>query len=595
MPGDNAAVLSPGRLGPVPTRRLLAVRAPAFLRRRPRRLASAVAGFATVVLAGVATVLVGAPAAQGEPSTPPSTAAEPSGPPIGPATEGTQVCQVTNANLDEVTGMVASGDVIYAVEGGTTAQPPAVTIWTINATTCEATSETYGLSPVDPQDLALGADGALWVADTGRGLSGDREWVTLERVDLASGADAVAYRALNPASGPINGTALLLDENNQPIIIASVGQSALLFRPDAPLQPNARDNLPTLQQVGQFTPTDTDTPTPRGPFGRMVVTGAAMSPDRSKVVLRTESDAYEFTVTGGDIVAAITQGTPTITPLPNEENGQAITYSADGSRLLTLSATENPILRAYTPYTPPQSEPAGDSGSGDQSGGSRLSFDDITTIALITGFLGLVAVIVGIVGIVRARQQYFAEHPEARTGGRGPRDPRRRDRRDRRGPDRDRWDIDDEDGEEYDGGRPAWPPRPRDRDPEWADDQAPVRGRARAHVGADDEYGDYGASEPGSYGGSYGSAPSEGRVYGSGSSGTVYGSGGTVYGSSGSTYGSSGTVYGSGGTTYGSGSGGRTYGSGSRSGGQGGVYGRPRSEWDDEEPRRPYGRDNIDL
>jgi hypothetical protein len=571
---------------------------------RPRRLASAVAGFATVVLAGVAAVLVGAPAAQGEPSTPPSAGAEPSGPPIGPATEGTQVCQVTNANLDEVTGMVASGDVIYAVEGGTTVQPPAVTIWTINATTCEATSETYGLSPVDPQDLALGADGALWVADTGRGLSGGREWVTLERVDLASGADAVAYRALYPASGPINGTALLLDENNQPIIIASVGQSALLFRPDAPLQANARDNLPTLQQVGEFRPTDTDTPTPRGPFGRMVVTGAAMSPDRTKVVLRTESDAYEFTVTGGDIVASITQGTPTITPLPNEENGQAITYSADGSRLLTLSATENPILRAYTPYTPPAPESTGGPGSGDQSGGSRLSFDDITNIALITGFLGLVAVVVGIVGIVRARQQYFAEHPEARTGGRGPRDPRRRDRRERRGSDRDRWDIDDEDGEEYDRSRSAWPPRPRDREPDWADEEAPVRsGRARARVGVDDDYGaDYGSSEPDAYGGSaYGSAaPSDGRVYGSGSTygsgGTVYGSSGSTYGSSGTTYGSGGTVYGSGGTTYGSGSGGRTYGSGSRSSGQGGgVYGRPRSEWDDEEPRRPYGRDNIDL
>jgi len=571
-----------------------------------------------VVLTGVATVLVGAPAAQAEPATPDpaATGGDSARPPIGPVTAGTEVCQVTNANLDEITGMVANGDVIYAIEGGMTIRPSAVTIWTINATTCEATSQTYDFPPIDPQDLALGSDGALWVADTGLGLSRDREWVTMERVDLSTGT-VVPYRALNPASGPINGTAVVLDDDDQPIIIANVGQSALLFRPDGPLPANTTDNLPTLQQVGEFTATDTDTPTPRGAFGRLFVTGAAISPDRTKVVLRTESDAYEFPIKNGDIVASITEGTPTVTPLPDEENGQAITYSADGSRLLTLSATENPVLRAYTPYTPPTSDATGGPPAS-SGGGGGLSFDDITTIALVTGFLGLVAVIVGIVGIVRARQQYFAEQSEARSGRRGPRDPRRRDRRDRRGPDR--WDLDEED-DEYDRRRTR-APRPRDDyDSDWSD-EGPRSGRAPAPVGADHDYG--ASPEPGSYGGStYGSAQSGGgRVYGSssvyGSSGSTYGagSGGTVYGSSsgGTVYGSSsdgsygsgsgrsgGTVYGSGGTVYGSSSGGTVYGSssggsyGSGSGRSGGVYGRPRSDWEDEEPRRPYGRDNIDM
>src|SRR5690606_10386556 len=141
-------------------------------------------------------------------------------PPIGLQTPGTEICRVNNAELDEVTGMVARGDVIYVVEGGVSERPPAVTIWTINATTCEATSETYGLTPIDPQDLALGTDGALWVADTGFGQGAERSWVTFERVDLSSGANAVAYRALYPASGAVNGTAVVLDDNNQPIIIA---------------------------------------------------------------------------------------------------------------------------------------------------------------------------------------------------------------------------------------------------------------------------------------------------------------------------------------------------------------------------------------
>jgi len=599
------------------------VRTPARNRTR-RRLASALASVATVVVTGLAAVVVGAPAALGEPAQP-TPDGEPAGPPIGPQTPGTEICRVNDPDLDEVTGMVARGDVIYVVEGGLTERPYAVTIWTINATTCEATSQTYGLSPIDPQDLALGTDGALWVADTGLGMGAERSWVTFERVDLSSGAEAVPYRALYPANGPINGTAVLLDDSNQPIIIANVGQSALIFRADGPLPADTTANLPTLQQVGQFTPVNTDTPTPSGAFGRLVVTGAAISPDRTKVVLRTESDAYEFTITNGDIVASITEGTPTITPLPDEEKGQAITYSADGSQFLTLSGSQNPVLRAYTPYVPPAPGTGDVPGSGGEAP-NRLSFDDITTIALITGFLGLVAVVVGVVGIVRARRQYFAEHPETRSRPRGPRDSRGRgDRRDRRGSGRERWDADDEDGDEYGATRPAWPPRPRDQD--WSDEPGPARsGRTPAVVGVDDEYGVGPEARPPG-GATYGSAaPGGGRVYGSGttygSGGTTYGSGGgsggTTYGPGGATYGSGhgsgGTTYGSGGTTYGSGggsggttygssggtyrSGGTTYGSSaSRSGGSGGggVYGRPRSEWDDEEPRRPYGRDNVDL
>ena len=41
---------------------------------------------------------------------------------------------------------------------------------------------------------------------------------------------------------------------------------------------------------------------------RLLVTGGANSPDGTKVVLRTYSDAYEWTVTSGDVVAAITKG-----------------------------------------------------------------------------------------------------------------------------------------------------------------------------------------------------------------------------------------------------------------------------------------------
>ena len=69
------------------------------------------------------------------------------------------------------------------------------------------------------------------------------------------------------------------------------------------------------------------------------MTGAAKSPDGKKVVIRTASDAYEFEVgEDGDIAKAIVEGTPVVTPLPNEPAGGAIAYSLDGTKFLTLSA-----------------------------------------------------------------------------------------------------------------------------------------------------------------------------------------------------------------------------------------------------------------
>jgi len=92
------------------------------------------------------------------------------------------------------------------------------------------------------------------------------------------------------------------------------------------------------------------------------------------VVVRTASDAYEFAVgSDGDIVKAITQGTPVITPLPGEENGQAISYSADGTQFLTLSSVAKPVLRSYKPFVPPPPTVAQEK-AGSAGGGSSQQF-----------------------------------------------------------------------------------------------------------------------------------------------------------------------------------------------------------------------------
>ena len=89
-------------------------------------------------------------------------------------------------------------------------------------------------------------------------------------------------------------------------------------------------------KVGEITLPKTQTENPLNTFGRIAITGAARSPDGSRVVLRTYADAFEWDVTGGDIVGALTTGKPRVTALA-DPFGEAISYTPDGKSFLTVS------------------------------------------------------------------------------------------------------------------------------------------------------------------------------------------------------------------------------------------------------------------
>ena len=364
------------------------------------------AGLAAVFL----VTLAGAPAAADDPTPTAGTTASANRPRnLGPATPGTTICTVSNNSLDEITGMVVKDGAILAVEGGTNGQPPQVEVWTIDMTSCQATRKGYGGSPLDPQDLALSADGNnLWIADIGN-VGGDRkDKVALERIDLTKSSGVEYNRIAYPSTGQINGKALLFEADGTPLVIANAGGKGAVFKPDGPLVPNVQSGYPTLTKVGEFTPIKTETPSAKPGFAYSLVTGAAISPDRSRVVIRTLSDAYEFTIPAGATIAeTITSpdAVPAITPLPDDD-AEAIAYSADGTQFLTLGAGDKPALRSYTPFQVPAETSGNLPGGG--GGGRGLSFADITNIAAGVGFLGLVAVVAGVIGIVRSRRQYAA-------------------------------------------------------------------------------------------------------------------------------------------------------------------------------------------
>src|SRR5262249_41185198 len=161
-----------------------------------------------------------------------------------------------------------------------------------------------------------------------------------------------------------------------------------------------------LKKIGTFTPAKTGTPNQLSFIGEQVITGGAVSPDGTKAVVRTLSDAYEFDVTGGDVAKAITSGKYRITPLPNEPQGEGISDTADGTAYVTCSDQTSPgmtILR-YKPTSlslaKASDNPAVPSPPADQrSFLSRLTLQDLTYLVAGVGVLGLLMVIAGVLGI----------------------------------------------------------------------------------------------------------------------------------------------------------------------------------------------------
>lgn len=320
------------------------------------------------------SVLAAAALATGAPPASTTTGAQPGNAvPPGAATggvltglaavqHGDEVCTVTDSRLDELSGMVRQPKGFVVVDDGS----DLASHWRIFYLDdkCRVTrTVAYPSRPRDTEDLALARDGTLWVADIGDN-NDSRSTVALWR--LANGARTpVLYRLRYPDRAH-DAEALVLTGDGTPMIVTKDPGEAVLYQPASALR--AGDTVP-LRRVGAFDLPLSGTSNPFSFAGHMVVTGGANSPDGTRVVLRTYSDAFEFQVTGGDVVRAITTGTPRVVPLPDEPQGESITYDHDGVSLLTVSekpgAADPEILRyPRTAPSPPAQTAQGGSAAG---------------------------------------------------------------------------------------------------------------------------------------------------------------------------------------------------------------------------------------
>lgn len=315
------------------------------------------------------------------------------------------VCTITDDRVIGLSGLVVTPTGFISISDSNIDKSK-IRIWYFDKSCHVTGSIGYPTSAYDPEDAAIGRDGTLYVADIG---DNDRTRSTIAVWSLPPGHKIPTITRYAYPDGPHDAEAILLAADDSPIFVTKDPVNAGIYVPDGPGR---------LTRVGTFTLTPTATPSGVGPLGGFVVTGGANSPDRRKVALRSYNDAYEWSVPDGDVVRAITTTAPTITPLPNEPQGESIAYGPDGTSFYTVSDQEvapirTVILRYPSALTGPGSPaPTGGSRSGPppsrpQPAAPGASIGGLPTrdpvVLLVLG--GLILGIGAVWGVTRSRRR----------------------------------------------------------------------------------------------------------------------------------------------------------------------------------------------
>jgi hypothetical protein len=264
------------------------------------------------------------------------------------------LCAVEDDRLVEISGLLTDGDGYIVVNDGADKESGRKIFYLGKRCKVNRTVS-FPSRPRDTEDMARGADGTVWVGDIG---DNDRERETIGLWRLAPGATSPTLFRVSYPDGAHDAEALLVAGDGTPIVVTKDPLTAGVYVPERALDGSAA--VP-LRRAGSFRIPVTTTDNPYGFKGRFVVTGAASSPDGSRIALRTYADAFEFDVEPGGtadaVVRAIEEGSPRRIALPDEPQGESIAYSADGTALVSISemtggADEVDMLRYPLPEAP---------------------------------------------------------------------------------------------------------------------------------------------------------------------------------------------------------------------------------------------------
>jgi hypothetical protein len=233
-------------------------------------------------------------------------------------------CQVSDPRLTEISGLVDVGDRTLVINDG----GDQLAVYALDARCAVVDVHTVPVDPYDPEDMAVGTDGTVWLADTGDNTH-SRSTVALHA--LRPDGSASLFRLRYP-DGPHDSETLLLAPDGTPYLVTKevLGASGV-YRPSAPLAEGVVTPLERVAAVN-FTHTGTEGG-PVGRAGQLMATGGAVSRDGTMIALRTYTDAYVWPLSNSDVATALA-GTPVRIALPPAPQGEAISFSADDRQLV---------------------------------------------------------------------------------------------------------------------------------------------------------------------------------------------------------------------------------------------------------------------
>ncbi|WP_344951316.1 hypothetical protein [Actinomadura miaoliensis] len=213
-----------------------------------------------------------------------------------------------------------------------------------------------GAQARDWEGMALGRDErgrpAIYVGDIGDNMGGAWPYVTVYRVPEPAELRSQTLRAtafrLKYEDGPRNAETMMINPRTNRLYVASKLFSGKIYEAPARLRTGGFN---TLRKVG-------DAPG--------IATDGAFSPDGRLCVIRTYFGARAYAV-GADGRPGRSLGSIS---LPGQEQGESITFAADGRSLLAGSeGLDQPVYRVplpddMLPVSPPPARTGGGGGSG---------------------------------------------------------------------------------------------------------------------------------------------------------------------------------------------------------------------------------------
>lgn len=201
------------------------------------------------------------------------------------------------------------------------------TLFAVDPTGTRAVLTVTGAKALDWEDIASTPDGRLWIAD-----SGDRERtrpsisvsVVSEPAELVSGPVTPTTYQLEYPDGPHDSEALLVDPRSSRVYVVTKDLEHAAIYAAPPVLSSSRTNK--LAWVAEAPPN---------------ITGGDYAADGTKFALRSYKRAFVYTDLDAEPIAF---------PLPDQEQGESITFdSAGGALLVGSEGMPSTVLRVPIP------------------------------------------------------------------------------------------------------------------------------------------------------------------------------------------------------------------------------------------------------